>query len=208
MIKEVLIWVLVLVLEASLVSIFLNTDWIREQIYEERQNTLAWMGEEATLEIVNRTDRTFRFLFIDSGILEFTYDIFVPDKKEHYTETELTGLSQYVEVFADRLDAIWSSVYQAVQRFALISEWMPFMLMFVIPCFFDGLGLREVKKLNYGYSSPVRYHTAVHGLMAMVFLPIVYMFFPIAIPPQIVPWWMFFAGGFALLFAANIQKLI
>jgi hypothetical protein len=206
MVRNIAIWIILILLEATVISLFLSKTWLYEQITNEREQTIEWLGHTTSEKIIQRADSTYTWLFKDSGVMNFTYDLFLPDQRAVDSRAEFNRLSEYVDFFGGRLDAFWTSVYQSVQRYSLFVEWLPYLLPFLIPCLIDGLMNREIKKTNYGYTNPVRYHAAMHALIALFFLPIIYMFFPIAINPIIIPFWIFVVGSVAMILTANIQK--
>lgn len=206
--RDAFLWVVLVFVEAVVISTFLSTSWIYDQIKEERKDTYVWLGADVSDKVVGRADKIFTAVFKDTGIMPMSYKLFLPKDKSDDQDFKREEMVSLVEIFIDRLDAIWASMYQATQRLSLFIEWLPYLLPFVIPCLVDGYGIREIKKLNYGYASAVRYHMAIHIIIAMIFAPLVYMFIPLAIPPQIIPYWLLVTGLMAIMLVANIQKLV
>jgi len=68
--------------------------------------------------------------------------------------------------------------------------------------------VRQVKKLNYGYASPVRF-TYAYGFIRSSFLIMpFYLLLPFAITPLLPIVWITLATGAMLVMFANLQKMI
>ena len=207
MLRDSLAWTILLLVEAIVVSVFLSNAWLREQIESERQQTLDFLGYETSVRVIERTNDLYSTLLRESGVIPFTYSLFLPKSDTALGPTPGYEMGRYFTFFRGRLDAIWTSMYQATQRLALFLEWLPYLLPFLIPCLVDGLVKRQIKKTNYGYASQVRYHLASHIIVALIFAPLLYAFLPFAVTPVIVPIWIFCFGAAIALLSANIQKL-
>ena len=107
-----------------------------------------------------------------------------------------------------RLKVVWLAVHQMLFRWQVMSLWLPGILIFVVPLTMDGLVQREIRKYQFGFSSPLIHRKTsllLHWLAAaMVLLPLL----PVSVPPMAYPVALA-AGGLALwVMLINIQKRI
>lgn len=209
MIRTSILWLLAVLLEMLLIALFVSASWVNAQIKEERSAIFSWLGKETTTNIIESTNNSYRYFFQATGLVEGSYEIFIPNKEQIQASAGMETLGKPVFVwFKERLDAFWITIYHSFQRLFTLLEWLPYMLPLLLPAVIDGAMQREIKKVTYGYASPVRYHTAFHLLLALIFLPFIYMFFPIAVTPIIIPIWALLLAIVLLVLSANIQKKI
>jgi len=97
---------------------------------------------------------------------------------------------------------------QICARLALLSIWLPYMALLLIPAIWDGLMRRRVKQTNYDYASPVwnRYGMLSASVAAQAVL--IAFISPIAINPAILPIVMMFVCVMMGVFVGNLQKQI
>ena len=128
-------------------------------------------------------------------------------QRANSTGLETLGDSMWPYV-QSRIEVMWLTIYQAVQRFGVIALWAPYFLPILIPSLIHGYTVREIKKVSYGYASPVIYHAAGKTLIAALFLPLFYITLPIAIHPMLVMIWGVCVSLLMLALSANVQKQI
>lgn len=103
---------------------------------------------------------------------------------------------------------MWSAIYQSIQRTTLLLMWLPYTLALFIPALIDGISTRSIKKVTYGYASPVRYHTAFHAVILLFAAIPFYLALPIAVSPLLVPLWAAAISVSVMIMASNLQKQI
>lgn len=209
MIRSILLWLFAVMLELLLICIFVNATWVSAQIEEERSFTLKRLGMDTTMQIVNASNDAYEYLFKKSGIAAGSYKLLIPSHEQRAASMGLESLGMGAfEWLKGRIDTFWISIYHSLQRLFTLLQWFPYLLPLLVPAIIDGLTQREIKKVSYGYASPVKYHTAFHLLVALIFVPLLYLFFPIAVTPLVVPVWAFVLAAVLLMLSANIQKQI
>lgn len=205
---RILFWLLAWIIQIVLIGSFLPSDFLQTQILNERQMTSDWMGTATMHDLVRTSDQSFNAIFVDSGIVRGSYRI-IPNYEERQNSVGIsdlgTGLWNYV---GSRIEVFWLTVYQAVQRWRTLLMWLPFLLPVFVPAVVHGLCIREIKKVSYGYASPVVYHSAGHALAFILALPLFYITSPISIHPAGIFIWGIAFSFVILTIASNIQKQI
>lgn len=194
------------VIEVTIILLFLNGDVLEAAIEKEQQYVLGYLGEETSKQLKHRTDLTYVTYIKASGVEESVYNFFIPRKN---SKTGLAEMSPWLfHWFEDRLDTFWWAVYQVLYKLNLFLSWMPYLLPVFLAAFIDGLTVREVKKVESGYSSPLRYDYALISLYILLFIPLIYLSTPIAIHPLWVPLWGVILSVASIVFSSNIQQRI
>ncbi len=197
-------WLFILT-EIMLVVAFLGHSSIETQIYDEHAMAVTWMGEEADASYTLAYDK-FKALFVDSGFVKTSYETFVPTTEEQKPKDSfLTGS---FSMFKERLDVLWAVILRSSQRSYLIFSWLPYTLLLAVPAAVDGWNQRAIKRVTFGYASPVRFHSAMFSLLLFLFLPFFYLFAPFSIHPAVIPIWSVCGGITLLVLSSNTQKVL
>lgn len=207
--RWVFIWLLVLVIEIAAVPVFFNTAHIEQNIREEYLKVSFWLQEDHATEIYTEADGVFRAMFVKSGIAQATYAMVVPDQNNRTNDREEIKLARgVVEWFDDKLMTWWSMWLQAIERFVMFTHWLPFTFLCLFPAAVDGWMQRAVKKCNFGYASPVRYHAGMFLMIGLLFLPLLYSFLPFVVSPLFTPLWAIVTAFAVVVLTSNLQKAI
>ncbi|MHB8697640.1 MAG: DUF4400 domain-containing protein [Sulfuricaulis sp.] len=204
MIKAAFYFWLFILAEVLIVVSFLGRPSVESQIGEEHTMSVAWMGDEADASYA-RAYQKFKTIFVDSGAVKTSYDAFLPTTGEQPRDSFLIGSFDW---FQGRLEVLWAVILRAFQRSYLIIEWMPYTLLSIIPAAVDGWNQRAIKRVSFGYASPVRFHSAMFSLLLFVFLPFFYLFAPFAIHPLAILVWSFCGSITFLVLSSNTQKVL
>lgn len=207
MIARVLFFAALLLLEIVLVACFVKPDKAMSVVEVERRmvaNTLGAVGESRIRE---RADGAFKAVFVESGFMRGSFRMVIPSADERRRSSGMQDLGTGAFTWMERrMQSIWYGVYGLIYRWCVFTAWLPFVLPVAIPAVIDGLVRREIKKNTFGYSSPVRYHTATHMLVLLAFVIPYYLLSPLVIHPIFTPVWAIVSSFFLAVFAANIQK--
>jgi len=204
------IWfaLVVLFIEIVAVGILTPNDWLRDSIHEERILVSDWLGEESTDSLITDTNDVYKYLFVDTNIIIGSYKI-IPTKNDREKSKGIETLGSTIFPYVkERIDVMWSAIYQSIQRMSLFMMWVPYMLPLFIPAFIDGMSVRNVKKFTYGYASPVRYHTAYHFIVILLAAIPFYLAIPVSVTPLVVPLWAGLFSASVMLMMTNLQKKI
>lgn len=202
------IWTIIWLLQIILVGTLVPSNWLEQQITSERQMTADWLGSNALIDLVEKADSSFSSLFEETGMVAASYTI-IPSRDEKEASSGLENLGNNIWPYIEgRIQVMWITIYQGVQRLAMIQLWIPYMLPLFIPAFIHGMCVREVKKVSYGYASPVVYHAALQMMMLLIFLPLFYISLPFSIHPSAVLYWGISLSICFIFLSSNLQKQI
>lgn len=202
------IWTIIWLLQIVLVGAIVPNNWLEKQITSERQMTADWLGRNTLIELVEKADSSFASLFEETGIVAASYAI-IPSRDEKERSVGLENLGGSIWPYVEsRIQVMWITIYQGVQRMTMIQLWIPYMLPLFIPAFIHGMCVREVKKVSYGYASPVVYHAALQMMMILIFLPLFYISLPLSIHPSAVLFWGVSLSICFVFLSSNIQKQV
>lgn len=205
---RIVFWLIAWVIQIVLIGSLLPGDFLQSQILDERKMTSDWMGLTTMTELVKSSDASFNSKFVDTGIVRGSYRI-IPNHEEKMNSAGLNDLGDWLwNYVGSRIEVFWLTVYQAVQRWNTLMMWIPYLLPVFMPAVIHGLCVREVKKVSYGYASPVVYHSAGHALAFILALPLFYITSPISIHPAAIFVWSVMFSLVVLTLTSNIQKQI
>ena len=204
---KVLIFILLLFIELLIGSILLTRNYILDEINQEIKMTANFLGESAADAYQESANKTFKYLFVDTSLVEHSYKLWIPDKTVNQYGLEGMGQRGFDEA-ESKINNMWDIVFKGVLRCTLFFSWVPFFLPLFIPAIINGLMERQVKKLNYGYASPVRFTAAYSFILSSGVIIPVYLIFPIAINPIVIPIWLALCTLSFLVMFSNLQKMI
>lgn len=209
MFSRILLYLVIVVCEVLAISIFFEPERVVAEIEKEHILVLERLGEEQAIKLALGAKQTFTTIFVDTGIVETTYKMFIPTDEEVARSRGMQNLGkEFFPKVQTTLRSFWNGIYQSVYRLHLLFEWKIFFLALFIPACIDGFTQREIKKTSYGYASPVRYHASLHMLVLMVMMVPFYMFFPWSLTPMAVPIWGVCMSLVLLTLTSNVQKKI
>lgn len=207
--RSVFIILLVLLIEVVAVGILTSNNWLHDSIGDERDMVSNWLGRETSSDLVIKTNTYYQSLFVDTGLVKASYAL-IPTEEERQRSGAFTdfGRESLFPAAKERIDVMWAAIYQSIQRMTLFVLWTPYMLPLFIPAFIDGLSVRQIKKVSYGYASPVRYHTAYHFIVVLIAAIPFYLALPVAVTPLVIPLWAAAFSFAVMLMLTNLQKQI
>ena len=106
------------------------------------------------------------------------------------------------------MDAVWLSIYQVMQRLALVVAWLPYLSILVIPTLYDGMQRRRIKQMSFDYASPLRHRGAFWLVSGLMILGFAALFFPFPVPALGVPLIAALLAVALMLLVANTQKRV
>lgn len=203
---SLLVWFIEFIVVAAMIS----ESWSYKVMEMEKKMAAEFLGPEAAEQILQETDTVYDKLFVKTGVVATVYKYFIPTEETRRRSGSLADLGRdnVFPIIEERLNVIWSSVYQVVYRLTAFSVWLPYLGLFFIPALIDGLIVRQIKKTNFDYASPLMHRSALYIIIMTMYLLILALFAPIPLPPWIIP----IAGAVVAmsmgLLAANTQKRI
>ncbi|MBF8643146.1 DUF4400 domain-containing protein [Pseudomonas luteola] len=196
-------------IELLLVTVFIPGDWTERVIREESAMVRSHLGEESQAYVNTKAMNWYKGAVFETGVYPALHRLMIPSDEEAARSRGMERMGDFLfSWMEDRLDALMHMVYQICARLALLSIWLPYMALLLIPAIWDGFMRRRVKQTNYDYASPVwnRYGMLSASVAAQAVL--IAFISPIAINPAILPIVMMFVCVMMGVFVGNLQKQI
>lgn len=208
MIRTVLLWCCVFLLEGIAVILLVPPNVVVNAAYQEDAVLVETLGEEAAEDISSKASDTFQSAFVETGIMSESFSLLVPSEAGKRKSAGMETLGEGLfEVVRRRLESLWNLVFVGIQRFYAFFAWLPLLLPFVIAAAFDGATIRKVKLLSFGMSSAARYGAALHGLIILVFFPLFYAVWPFSASPWLIPLWFIIFALVLRVLISNLQRM-
>lgn len=194
-------------LQAALVVLLINADWISTQVQQEQRSVAQQFGNARHATLEARSQEIYAKWFVASGIQKASYTRLLPDHSQ--PQHGMEGLAPWFFVWLEhRLDAFWRLVFQGIHRVQILCEWLSLLLLIIAAAVIDGVIQRRIRRSRHEPASADRYLIARRALLCLIIAPLLYLSFPIAVTPFVVPIW----GGciaFALmLMTAHAQHRV
>jgi hypothetical protein len=200
--------VTLVVMEFILLSALVPTEWSNRVRDLEDRWLKDLMGAE-TAELVLTSARSwYGTVFIDTGLVQGSYELLLPDDASIRTTPELGKLagSPLWPWVADRLDVVWQALYMAMQRTSLLLAWWPFFAFVLVGAAIDGLLRRSIRQSGFDYPSPLAHRLAVRGMLWLGFLVTLGLLAPLPVSPLAVPVIGTVAGMVLAVMVTQTQK--
>ena len=180
-----------------LVNIVFEDRSVLDQFKTEREYIVNSMGEGAAGRIQRSTNATYSFCC--SWLADISYGLFVPptDDSQGFKESIISSHQ-----------AFWTSIYMSISRTLVVGEWGVVFWVLFIAAFMQGLTRRSIRVTNTAWSSPVKYHLALHYLVVVSGLFINYILWPWSAHPYVAALLMLMLTFTAYVIASNIQPKI
>lgn len=157
---------------------YMPTNDIKDLIYQEQTQVIGVFGEEDTESIYQRADEIFTKLCIDSGLRSKLLDKKIGEK----------DFMAKQKVFAqERSRATLNYFYLIIARISHVITWLPFLLVILFFSGIDGLCMREIKKTNFDWVSPVKARYASRLTSFLFMLMFMNVMSPFGFTPYIIP---------------------
>lgn len=203
------IWLFLISIEIISVPLFTDSAQIENNIIDEFRQTTRWMSSTEVANIYSEANVVFRKLFMESGIAQASYAMVVPDEGNRTNDRdEIKPAKEMVGWFDEKIVTWWAMWLQAIERLVLFMHWLPYAMVILIPACIDGWIQREIKKTNFGYASPIRYHLGMFLIFGLVLLPLAFSFLPFAVSPLFAPVWSVVSALALVILTSNLQKTI
>lgn len=174
-------------------------DNLKTLILREQESVVAVFGEEDTNVIYERADNIYQTLVIDSGLRKALVE------KKVRKDAFLAKQQAYAQ---QRGNATLHYFYLMIARLSHLITWLPFFSVLMTLAVLDGLYMREIKKTNFDWVSPVRarYFTRLTSFaFLLLFMDIAS---PFGFSVYVIPAICFAAVFFISLTVRNIQKRV
>jgi hypothetical protein len=172
---------LLLLMELILLAALVPARWSERVQQTERVWLAAGLGNDAAAAVAARAQAWYERLFVATGLVEASYRLILPnaaDVERAGALAPLTTLPLWSWV-AERLQVIWSALYQFLQRLAMIAAWWPFLSLVLLAATGDGWLRRRRRQAGFGYPSPLMHAYALRSLQVLALLTGVVLLLPL-----------------------------
>lgn len=151
----------------------------------------------------------YRTLAVDWGWHEGMRNLFIPTDYEREKSKGLEAFGNYLfKYMDDRLEAFWRGLYLLFTRLRILLLWLPFIPIIILPAIYDGWQLRNIKKTNFDYASPMLHSYTVEAICWSFFAFFALAISPIPVNPLIYPTIICITGLLLAWSIANVQKRV
>lgn len=196
---RVAVMALLWLLQAALIVLLFNAQWLQRQAQDERAAMAAHLGSTRYERLQQRAEGLYARLFVESGAVAGSYARLLPDRSQ---PGNLDLAPWFFRWLARRLDAFWWLVNQGLYRALLLNEWGRYLVWVFAATCCDGLIRRKIKQAGHQSPSSDRYTLARRALLLLMLLPVVYLSLPVSVAPIFVPLW----GGMLALTLALLTS--
>lgn len=208
MLRTLAVWSFIAFLNFVAIAFFLPVDLITDHAKEEIATTREFIGESSYSYLNNKTYITYKKAFVDTGIQEKSFQIFIPTEDQKDKSGALRNLGAPLFKWIDeKLKMYWNLVYFGMLRFNYLLFFFPIFAPFIIAAAFDGFYTRRIKLITFQLTSATRYGYAIHAIIFLTFVPLFFFLYPFSINPFFVPIWFLTLGLAIRLLASNLHKI-
>lgn len=208
MLKVLSVWAIILFLNFVGIAFFIPADFVTDNAKSEIQSTKEFLGDNSYSYLNNRTYVWYKKIFVDTGIQDKSFTLFIPTEEQKDRSGGLRNLgSPLFKWVDDKLKMYWNMVYLGMLRINYLLFFFPILIPFVVAATVDGFYTRRIKLITFQLTSATRYGYAIHALIFLTFVPIFFFLYPFNLNPFFVPLWYILLGLSARLLASNLHKI-
>lgn len=178
------------------------------RIESEVNSALDIFGMQTASEIVESSKSAYNSFFVSSGLLAFADDNLTVDQENMASSSRLFGgFTRVAQSTNDWLLSTTYAFYGLFIRLGIMWQWCFYMLPLFIGAIVEGMVRRKIKYAGFGFSPPIAYTGALHGIIALLGLPLIYLLIPLPVTPYFMPFWTLILAIAVLGFMENFQRL-
>lgn len=169
-----------------------------------------YLGPRTELSITQRSKSTYRTLFVKTGIVAESYDMFLPDAQAQARSRGMEELGEregFFDTAREKIDTMWLLVSFSVQRLYAMVIWMPLVGIVIAASIWDGWTRRKIKMVGFEQTSAPIFGLARQGFIYGAFAPLFYFFAPITIHPVFPVVWGCYMAACLMIKASNLQRM-
>ena len=188
---------------------FVTQDYVRSASVKEAQNIELELGR-STLTRINAMADGWYLKTLDKWFgKEALKDWMSADPEQRLREERLLDEHPKLQAWSEsRREALLDLGFWVMRRAALFLVWLPLWIPLAFLALYHGLQDREIKKTDFGYTSPVLNHWARRSMSFISLLMLVVFLSPVALDPLLFPLMMGFWSFAAGIAIGNVQKRI
>jgi len=206
--KHIVFWIIGIFVLVLVVPIFATPQTVWGSASKELHLIQSAFGYDDTKKLADTSSAAYRAIFVDTGVINSVRagEVSTADRqrnKELFGGT-IVGLTGITNNYVLTLSAL---VYIIMVRLYIMLTWAPFILPFMLAAVIDGFVHRKVKLLNVRGQSTVKFSLALHAIIIIFMVPVLYLLAPFAISPLFVPGWALVASVPLLVLISNVQPM-
>lgn len=201
---RVLLLTVLWLLQAALIVLLANAEWVSSETAAERASIAAQFGDRRYGQVQSRASHWYEEWFVHSGAEAESYRRLLPvqDHPQHGME----GIAPwFFEWLRHRLDAFWSLMRQAIFRVQVLREWSLLIGLIALAAWVDGFVQRQIARSRHELASADRFLLARRVFLGLAFAPFLYLTLPLAVTPYVVPVWGLAFALTLMLLTAHAQ---
>ncbi|MFU4481774.1 DUF4400 domain-containing protein [Pseudomonas aeruginosa] len=151
---------------------------------KERKWGIELLGDSDMEKVLEKTNRYYSALVIDSGAKKIVSDMLMPrGGTVDAFEKNVDWWFQYLE---SRGEAVQKIIYQMVYRIVLTIYWLPLLIVVLVPAIYAGWMRWNAKRHGLDYSSPFLNNNAAIVLSWSGMLIVLSVLLPLPLPPLVI----------------------
>ncbi|AVK02597.1 DUF4400 domain-containing protein [Pseudomonas aeruginosa] len=151
---------------------------------KERKWGIELLGDSDMEKVLEKTNRYYSALVIDSGAKKIVSDMLMPrGGTVDAFEKNVDWWFQYLE---SRGEAVQKIIYQMVYRIVLTIYWLPLLIVVLVPAIYAGWMRWNAKRHGFDYSSPFLNNNAAIVLSWSGMLIVLSVLLPLPLPPLVI----------------------
>ena len=151
---------------------------------KERKWGIELLGNSDMDKVLEKTNRYYSALVIDSGAKKIVSDMLMPrGGTADAFEKNVDWWFRYLE---SRGEAVQKIIYQMVYRIVLTLYWLPLLIAVLVPAIYAGWMRWNAKRHGFDYSSPFLNNNAAIVLSWGGMLIVLSVLMPLPLPPLVI----------------------
>ncbi|BAN51537.1 MULTISPECIES: DUF4400 domain-containing protein [Pseudomonadaceae] len=151
---------------------------------KERKWGIELLGDSDMEKVLEKTNRYYSALVIDSGAKKVVSDMLMP--RGGTVDAFEKNVDWWFRYLESRGEAVQKIIYQMVYRIVLTLYWLPLLIAVLVPAIYAGWMRWNAKRHGFDYSSPFLNNNAAIVLSWGGMLIVLSVLMPLPLPPLVI----------------------
>ncbi|WP_434676713.1 DUF4400 domain-containing protein [Pseudomonas sp. D3-10] len=151
---------------------------------KERKWGIELLGDSDMEKVLEKTNRYYSALVIDSGAKKVISDMLMP--RGGTVDAFEKNVDWWFRYLESRGEAVQKIIYQMVYRIVLTLYWLPLLIAVLVPAIYAGWMRWNAKRHGFDYSSPFLNNNAAIVLSWGGMLIVLSVLMPLPLPPLVI----------------------
>ena len=151
---------------------------------KERKWGIELLGNSDMDKVLEKTNRYYSALVIDSGAKKVVSDMLMP--RGGTVDAFEKNVDWWFRYLESRGEAVQKIIYQMVYRIVLTLYWLPLLIAVLVPAIYAGWMRWNAKRHGFDYSSPFLNNNAAIVLSWGGMLIVLSVLMPLPLPPLVI----------------------